>query len=176
MTRLEVAASKTGVAVLGSFAAYMIGLFNEAIITLILFMAFDYITGWVRAYATKTLNSTIGLLGLFKKMVVLIMVGMAAIIEYYLIYTGFSPDGWLILVTTGFFIVNEGLSILENCAQIGLPVPPALFNALEKLHKQPYEQSKQVPRNPYLQQMDEQQWNKEAKVERKNPKKKEHDE
>lgn len=175
MTRLEVAATKGGVAVIASFAAYMIGLFNEAIITLVLFMAADYTTGMIRGYATKTMNSTIGLIGIFKKICILIMVGMAAMIEYYLIYTGFSPGGYLILVVSGFFIVNEGLSILENCVQIGAPVPDALYNALEKLHREPGQRIKKLPRNRLMQQVEDYQWNKEAKVERKKSKKKEHD-
>lgn len=53
-----------------------------------------------------------------------------------------------------FFIVNEGISILENCAQIGLPIPAVLFNALEKMHRDPSGKEQRLIRHPILDRID----------------------
>lgn len=170
MSRLEVAASKGGLAVISSFIIYMLGTFNEVVVVLIFFMCLDFLTGLFRSWVTKSWNSTLGVTGIMKKVSILILIGMTAGIEYALIHAGQSPNGLVLLTVTCFFIVNEGLSIMENCAQIGIPIPPILYNALEKLHRNPEEKDQQVPRNAYLKEEDRKDWEKEFQANKKKKK------
>lgn len=100
-------------------------------------MMLDMITGVMRGFMTKSWNSTVGASGIIKKVAVILPIGMAGAIEYMVMSIGQDSRVVIIVGVTSFFIVNEGISILENCAQLGLPIPPILFNALEKLHKDP---------------------------------------
>lgn len=153
---MEVTALKSLAAVFTSFFVYIIGMVNEAIVVLLFFMILDFITGLLRAYMTKSLNSTLGLSGVIKKFSIIVMIGMAGGIEYMMISIGQEPKGLVLLAVTSFFVVNEGLSILENCAQIGLPIPPILYNALEKLHRDPVGKEQALDRHPNLRQEDNQ--------------------
>lgn len=141
-------------AALASFAVYMADLINEVTVVLLFFMFLDMITGILRAWLTKSLNSTLGMAGLIKKFAVFVVLAMTAGIEYFFIHMGQDTNGLIILGVASFFIVNEGLSILENCAQMGLPIPPVLYNALDKLNKDPGGKEQQLLRDPTLEQMD----------------------
>lgn len=154
MTRLEVTGIKGLGALIVSFLIYMVDVVNEAVIVLVFFMIIDMITGLLRSWITKSFNSTTGFSGTIKKFFIILMVGMAASLEYLLISVGQDPKGVLLLGVTSFFIVNEGISILENCAQIGLPIPAVLFNALEKLHKDPTGKEQRLARHPMMDRVD----------------------
>ncbi|MEZ7173574.1 holin family protein [Sporosarcina sp. OR05] len=148
----------TGIKGLGalviSFIIYLIDVVNEAIVVLVFFMLLDVITGLMRSWVTKSWDSTIGFSGIVKKIGVFIMIGMAAAIEYMVMAAGQDPKGLMLLGVTSFFIVNEGLSILENCAQIGLPIPAVLFNALAKMHRDPAGKELRLARHPMLDRID----------------------
>lgn len=154
MLRWEVAAVKGLMAALTSFVVYMAGLINEATVVLLFFMLLDMITGLLRAWMTKSLNSTLGMAGLIKKFAVFVVLAMTAGMEYFFIHMGQDTKGVLILGVASFFIVNEGLSILENCAQMGLPIPPVLYNALDKLNRDPSGKEQQLIRDPVLEKFD----------------------
>lgn len=154
MTRMEVTGVKGIGALIVSFLIYLVDVVNEAIVVLVFFMLLDVVTGLLRSWVTKSWDSTIGFSGLVKKVGVLIMIGMAAAIEYMVISVGQDPKNLVILGVTSFFIVNEGISILENCAQIGLPVPAVLFNALEKMHRDPSGKEQRLVRHPMLDRID----------------------
>ncbi|PJN91225.1 phage holin family protein [Bacillus sp. mrc49] len=154
MLRWEVAAVKGGLATLISFLLYLSGIMNEVTVVLVFFQVLDMITGLFRAYMTKSLNSTFCLAGLIKKVAVFVLIGMAAGLEYFFISVGQETGGLIILAVTSFFIVNEGLSILENCAQMGLPIPPVLYNSLDKLHKDPGGKEQSMARDPLLEKID----------------------
>lgn len=154
MLRWEVSAVKTFLAAVTSFAVYMAGLINEATVVLLFFMFLDMITGLLRAWMTKSLNSTLGMAGLIKKFAVFVVLAMTAGIEYFFIHMGQDTNGLIIMGVASFFIVNEGLSILENCAQMGLPIPPVLYNALDKLNRDPGGKEQQLLRDPVLEQVD----------------------
>lgn len=141
-------------AALTSFAVYLAGLINEATVVLLFFMLLDMITGLLRAWMTKSLNSTLGMAGLIKKFAVFVVLAMTAGMEYFFIHMGQDTKGVLILGVASFFIVNEGLSILENCAQMGLPIPPVLYNALDKLNRDPSGKEQQLIRDPVLEKFD----------------------
>lgn len=142
------------IAALTSFAVYLAGMINEATVVLLFFMFLDMVTGILRAWLTKSLNSTLGMAGLIKKFAVFVVLGMTAGIEYFFIHMGQDTNGVIILGVASFFIVNEGLSILENCAQMGLPIPPILYNALDKLNKDPGGKEQQLLRDPTLEKID----------------------
>jgi hypothetical protein len=75
-------------------------------------------------------------------------------IEYFFIHMGQDTNGLIILGVASFFIVNEGLSILENCAQMGLPIPPVLYTALDKLNRDPSGKEQMIIRDPVLEKID----------------------
>ena len=154
MLRWEVATVKSFLAAVTSFAVYLAGLINEATVVLMFFMFLDMITGLLRAWLTKSLNSTLGMAGLIKKFAVFVVLAMTAGIEYFFMHMGQDTNGIIIMGVASFFIVNEGLSILENCAQMGLPIPPVLYNALDKLNKDPGGKEQQLIRDSTLEKID----------------------
>lgn len=154
MLRWEVTAVKGFLATITSFAVYLAGLINEATVVLLFFMFLDIITGLLRAWLTKSLNSTLGMAGLIKKFAVFVVLAMTAGIEYFFIHMGQDTNGIIIMGVASFFIVNESLSILENCAQMGLPIPPMLYNALDKLNRDPGGKEQALSRDPVLEKID----------------------
>ncbi|QTD40627.1 phage holin family protein [Sporosarcina sp. Te-1] len=150
MTRMKVSGIKSIGALVIGFLIYLIDVVNEAVVVLVFFMLLDVITGLLRSWVTKSWDSTIGFSGVVKKLGIFIMIGMAASIEYMVMYVGQDSKGLILLGVAAFFIVNEGISILENCAQIGLPIPAVLFNALEKMHRDPSGKEQRLVRHPML--------------------------
>lgn len=112
----------------GSALVYLIGGFDEILITLVCFMILDYITGMIASYREKTWNSEKGSTGLLKKCTIIILVIMATFLDRSL-----SSDHIFRSVVICFYIANEGLSILENAGRIGIPIPKRLLDALEQL-------------------------------------------
>lgn len=124
----------TAVGMTGSLIAGLFGGFDASMVTLIAFMAIDYVTGLIVAAVRKSpktetggLSSRIGLKGLAKKCVVLLLVLVAARLDITL-GTSYIRDA----VCIGF-IVNELLSIIENAGLLGIPMPMAIKNAVELL-------------------------------------------
>ncbi|WP_167578629.1 phage holin family protein [Jeotgalibacillus proteolyticus] len=145
---------KSILALVTGFTVYISGVINEATVILVFFMFLDFISGMLRGWLTKSLNSTIGLAGLIKKFAVIVILAMTAGLEYFFMHMGQDTGGLIILTVSSFFIVNEGLSILENCAQLGLPIPPILYNSLEKLNRDPSGKEQAIIRDPLLDKID----------------------
>jgi len=120
----------------GMFAAavgvlgYFVGGMDGMLIALVVMMVLDYVTGVICAIFDKTLSSAVGFRGIVKKVVILMLVGVANILDVHVIGGGSALRG----VVIGFYISNEGLSLLENAAHIGLPVPEKLKAVLAQLH------------------------------------------
>ena len=93
-------------------------------------MVLDYITGLMCAVMDKKLSSAVGFRGICKKVLILMLVGVANIMDVHVIGTGSALRGAVVC----FYLSNEGLSLLENAAHIGLPVPERLKNILAQLH------------------------------------------
>ncbi|MCL2354416.1 MAG: phage holin family protein, partial [Oscillospiraceae bacterium] len=91
-------------------------------------MGVDYITGIIKAIYDKKLNSKIGAMGIVKKIGYLVLVGVAAQIDNIMGQTGVIRT-----MVIYFFVANEGLSIVENWAGMGLPIPKKLKDVLEQL-------------------------------------------
>ncbi len=97
---------------------------------LIVFMVLDYITGLMCEVIDKKLSSAVGFKGICKKVLILMLVGVANIMDVHVIGTGSALRGAVVC----FYLANEGLSLLENAAHIGLPVPERLKDVLAQLH------------------------------------------
>lgn len=114
---------------IGTILTWLFGSWDTALGILILFMVLDYITGLIKGYVTKELSSDIGLHGLARKSVILIVLIVAVALDRLL-----GNGNWLFRTLVAYFyIANEGLSILENCGTLGLPVPQKILDALAQL-------------------------------------------
>lgn len=122
----------TAVSILGTVFVYMTGTFDRLIEALLVLMIVDYVSGVIAAYENpnKTLDSRRGLKGIGKKVMILLLVATAHFVDYV---TGQEIVRTAIIF---FFIGNEGLSILENAANAGVPVPGKLKASLEQLAKE----------------------------------------
>ena len=117
-------------AALGGWIGYFVGGMDGLLIALIVFMVLDYITGLMCAVMDKNLSSAVGFRGICKKVLILMLVGVANIMDVHVIGTGSALRGAVVC----FYLANEGLSLLENAAHIGLPVPQRLKDVLAQLH------------------------------------------
>lgn len=93
-------------------------------------MVIDYITGVMCAVADKKLSSTVGFKGICRKVLIFLLVGIANILDVQVIGSGSVLRTAVIF----FYISNEGVSLVENAAHLGLPVPDKLKDVLEQLH------------------------------------------
>ena len=116
-------------AALGALASYGTQLIVPAII-LVAVMVLDYITGLMCAIADKKLSSAVGFKGVCKKVLILMLVGVANVVDIHIVGTGSALRSAVIC----FYLSNEGLSLLENAAHIGLPIPDKMKDVLAQLH------------------------------------------
>lgn len=117
------------IATIGTLFTWILGAWDTALMVLVCFVAMDYIMGIVKGYVNKELSSNIGFRGIAKKSVIFIIVAMAVMLDRIL-----NSGTWVFrTLVCYFYIANEGLSILENCSAIGLPVPSRIQEALVQL-------------------------------------------
>ena len=118
-------------AAFGGFLGWFLGGFDGFLYALVaLMVAADYITGVMCAIVDKSLSSEVGFRGIFKKVLIFILVGIGHIIDAHLI-----GDGSVLRTAIIFFYCsNEGVSMLENAARLGLPIPEKLKDILAQLH------------------------------------------
>jgi len=119
-------------AVIGGWLGFFLGGFDGFLYALVAFVVIDYITGVMAAILNRKLSSEIGARGIFKKVLIFLMVGIGNTIDSYLIGSGSTIRTAVIF----FYLSNEGISIVENAAVIGLPVPEKLKAVLEQLGKE----------------------------------------
>lgn len=98
---------------------------------LVVFVITDYITGVMATSVNGKLSSAEGSKGLFRKVAIFVIVAVANVLN-----STMQVNGVIQSVVIGFFCANEGLSILENCSKMGLPIPQKLVDALEQLRKE----------------------------------------
>lgn len=115
---------------IGGWLGYFLGGLDGLLIALIIFMVLDYITGLMCAVIDKKLSSAVGFRGICKKVLILMLVGLANVIDMHVVGTGSALRGAVI----AFYLSNEGLSLLENATHIGLPVPEKMKEVLAQLH------------------------------------------
>ena len=116
--------------VLGGWLGYFLGGCDGLIIALTCFVAVDYVTGLMCAVSDKRLSSRAGFKGICRKVLIFTLVGVANIIDIQIIHTGSVLRTAVIF----FYLSNEGVSLLENAAHLGLPIPKKLKEVLEQLH------------------------------------------
>lgn len=119
-----------GLATIGGWIGYFMGGCDGLLYALIAFVVVDYITGFMCAIVDKKLSSEVGFKGICKKVLIFILVGLANILDVQVIGTGCVLRTAVIF----FYISNEGMSLLENSAHLGLPIPSKLKDILEQLH------------------------------------------
>ena len=124
-TKLQIAISA-----IGGWLGYMLGGMDGLLLALVVLMVIDYVTGLMCAIVDKKLSSAVGFRGIFKKVLILMLVGVANVIDTHIVGTGSALRG----ATVCFYLSNEGLSILENTVHLGLPVPEKLKDTLAQLH------------------------------------------
>ena len=115
---------------LGGWLGYFLGGLDGLMIALIVLMTLDYVSGVMCAIIDRKLSSAVGFKGVCKKVFILMLVGVAHIIDLHVVGTGSALRGAVIC----FYMSNEGLSLLENAAHIGLPIPDKLRDILAQLH------------------------------------------
>ena len=115
---------------LGGFLGWFLGGFDGFLYALVALMVADYITGVMCAIVDKNLSSEVGFRGIFKKVLIFVLVGIGHIID-----TNLIRDGNVLRTATIFFYCsNEGVSMLENSSRLGLPIPEKLKDVLAQLH------------------------------------------
>ena len=112
-------------AVLGDFLGNMDGL----VTVLITFVVVDYITGVLCAIVEKRLSSSVGFRGICQKVMIFCLVGIANLLDANVLDAG----SMLRTAVIFFYCANEGISIVENAARIGLPVPEKLTEVMRQL-------------------------------------------
>ena len=114
----------------GGWLGYFLGGCDGLLYALIAFVVIDYITGVMCAIINRELSSAVGFKGIFRKVLIFLLVGIANIIDVQVIGTGAALRTAVIF----FYISNEGVSLLENAGHLGLPVPEKIRSVLEQLH------------------------------------------
>lgn len=117
-------------AAIGGWLGYFLGGCDGLLYALIAFVVIDYITGVMCAVADKKLSSEVGFKGICRKVLIFLLVGIANVLDVQVIGSGSALRTAVIF----FYISNEGVSLLENAAHLGLPVPDKLKDVLEQLH------------------------------------------
>ena len=117
---------------IGGYIGWFLGGFDGLLYALVAFVIIDYITGVMVAVLEKKLSSSIGFKGIFKKVLIFTFVGIGHIVDIYILQNGSAIRTAVIF----FYLSNEGLSIVENAAKIGLPVPENLKKVFTELNKE----------------------------------------
>lgn len=124
---------------IGGWLGYFLGGCDGLLYALIAFVVIDYITGVMCAVADKNLSSEVGFKGICRKVLIFLLVGIANVMDVPVIGTGSVLRTAVIF----FYISNEGVSLLENAAHLGLPVPEKIKIVLEQLHDRAESEDKQ---------------------------------
>ena len=117
-------------AAVGGWLGYYVGGCDGLLLALVAFSAADYLTGVMCAVSDRKLSSNVGFKGICRKVLIFLLVGIANILDVHVIGTGSVLRTAVIF----FYISNEGVSLLENVAHLGLPVPEKIKAVLEQLH------------------------------------------
>ena len=116
----------------GGWLGWALGGWDGFLYALITFVVIDYLTGVMLAILEKRLSSEVGARGIFKKVLIFALVAVGHIIDAQIIANGSAVRTAVIFS----YLSNEGISILENAAKIGLPIPEKLKLVLEQLNKE----------------------------------------
>lgn len=115
---------------IGGWLGWFLGGCDGLLIALVVFVVIDYVTGVMCAVSDKKLSSEVGFKGICRKVLIFLLVGIANILDVQVIGTGSVLRTAVIF----FYLSNEGVSLLENAAHLGLPVPEKMKDILAQLH------------------------------------------
>ena len=115
---------------IGGWLGWFLGGCDGLLYALLAFVVIDYITGIMCAVVDKKLSSAVGFKGIFKKVLIFALVGIGHILDTCVISSGSGMRTAIIF----FYLSNEGVSLLENAAYLGLPIPQKLKSVLKQLH------------------------------------------
>lgn len=118
------------IAGIGGWLGWFLGGCDGLLYALLAFVVIDYMTGIMCAVVDKKLSSFVGFKGIFKKVIIFALVGVGHILDTRIIGAGSVLRTAVIF----FYLSNEGVSLLENAAYLGLPIPQKLKSVLEQLH------------------------------------------
>ena len=121
---------KVALAAVGAWLGYFLGGSDGLLYALLVFVIVDYLTGVMCAIEDHKLSSAVGFRGLCRKVLTFLLVGIAQVLDVHVL----NQPGVLRTAVIFWAIANNGLSILENAAHLGLPVPEPLKQVLEQLH------------------------------------------
>ena len=116
----------------GGWLGWILGGWDGFLYALITLVVVDYLTGVMLAVLEKRLSSEVGARGIFKKVLIFALVAVGHIIDTQVIANGSAVRTAVIF----FYLSNEGISIIENAAKIGLPIPEKLKLVLGQLNKE----------------------------------------
>lgn len=126
---------------IGGWLGWFLGGCDGLLYTLIAFVAIDYITGVMCAINNHSLSSEVGFRGICCKVLIFLLIGIANILDVNVIGTGSVLRTAVIF----FYISNEGVSLMENAAHLGLPVPEKIKVVLEQLHDRAEDKEDKYP-------------------------------
>ena len=115
---------------MGGWLGWFLGGSDGLLYALLFFVVIDYLTGVMCAVSDRKLSSAVGFRGICRKVLIFLLVGLAQILDEHVL----GEAGVLRTAVTFFFLANDGLSILENAAHLGLPIPAQMKAVLEQLH------------------------------------------
>lgn len=116
-------------AAVGAWLGWFLGGMDGLIYAMLVFVIADYVTGVMCAINDKHLSSEIGFKGICKKIIIFMLIGVANLIDVYVIKSG----AMLRTATIFFYLSNEGISLIENAVHLGLPVPEKIKQVLKQL-------------------------------------------
>ena len=114
----------------GGWLGYFLGGCDGLLYTLLAFVVLDYLTGIMCTIVDKKLSSETGFKGIFKKVLIFVLVGVGHLLDVQVL----GEVGILRTAVIFFYLSNEGVSLIENAAHLGLPIPEKLKAVLEQLH------------------------------------------
>ena len=114
----------------GGWLGYFLGGCDGLVYALLAFVVIDYLTGVMCAVSDRQLSSAVGFRGIFRKVLIFLLVGVANLLDVQVIGTGSVLRTAVIF----FYLSNEGVSLLENAGHLGLPIPEKIKTVLEQLH------------------------------------------
>lgn len=117
------------VAFFGAVVGFMFGGVSGLLIALIVFIVFDFITGVMTGIVEKKLSSETAFKGLVRKVLEILIVSAAHLLDFYV----FKEGDALFTATCFVFISTEGISLVENAARIGVPIPKVIVDTLVQL-------------------------------------------
>ena len=115
---------------IATLCIFLLGEFDVSLQCLIVVMIIDYITGISSAFYNKKLNSKVGFKGIIKKICYLCIVALGVVIDKLS-----GANGLVRSLVIYFFVGNDGLSIIENMAEMGIKLPQKLIDSLDQLRK-----------------------------------------